>query len=84
MAKRVLFTDQARADIRTIEQQTALQILKTVARFLESGEGDVRRLQGVDPPLLRLRTQNHRVFFRDLGDAIEIQRVRDRKEAYRS
>lgn len=83
MPKRVLFTEQARADIRAIEQSAALQILRTVARFLESGEGNVKRLQGVDPPLLRLRTQNHRVIFRDLGDAIEIQRVRDRKEAYR-
>ena len=83
MAKCVLFTEQARADILVIEQQTALQILKTVARFLESGEGNVKRLQGVDPPLLRLRTESHRVIFRDLGDAIEIQRVRDRKQAYR-
>ncbi|MBV9156775.1 MAG: hypothetical protein JO097_10980, partial [Acidobacteriaceae bacterium] len=65
------------------EQPIAWQILKTIARFLESGEGDVKRVQGVEAPLFRLRTQSHRVFFRELGDAIEIQRVRDRKEAYR-
>ena len=83
MAKRVLFTEQARADLRAIEQQTALQILKTVTRFLESGEGNIKRLQGVDLPLFRLRTPSHRVIFRDLGDVIEIQRVRNRKQAYR-
>ena len=83
MAKRVLFTDQARADFRVIEQPTALQILKTIARFLQSGKGNVKRLQSIEPPLWRLHTQNHQVFFRDLGDAIEITRVRDRKDAYR-
>jgi mRNA-degrading endonuclease RelE of RelBE toxin-antitoxin system len=81
MAKRVAFTDQAR--VRTIPPPIALQILRTLARFVESEEGSVKRLQGVEPPLYRLRTQDHRVIFRDLGDHIEVTRVRDRKEAYR-
>ena len=83
MAKRVAFTDQAKADLRAIDQQTAIQILKTLARFAHSEEGNVKRLQGVNPPLYRLRTQDHRVIFRDLGDAIEVTRIRNRKEAYR-
>ena len=33
--------------------------------------------------MIRLRAQNHRVFFRDKGDYLEIDRVLDRKEAYR-
>ena len=61
----------------------ALQILKTVARFLASGEDNVKHLQGVEPSLLWLRAQHHRVLFRDLGDAIEITRVRDRRDVYR-
>ena len=44
MAKRVVWTEQAKAD---------------------------------------LRAQNHRVFFRDKGNYLEISRVLDRKEAYR-
>ena len=83
MAKRVAFTDQAKADLRAIDQQTAIQILKTLARFAHSEEGNVKRLQGVNPPLYRLRTQDHRVIFRDLGDAIEVTRIRNRREAYR-
>lgn len=83
MAKGVVFTDQARADIRAIEQPIAIQILRTLARFLESEEGNVKRLQDVEPPLYRLRTQDHRVIFRDLGDCIEVTRVRNRREAYR-
>jgi mRNA-degrading endonuclease RelE of RelBE toxin-antitoxin system len=83
MAKRVVFTEQARADLRGIEQPVALQILKTLARFLASEEGNVKRLQGVDPPLYRLRAQDHRIFFRDAGDSIEVTRIRDRKDVYR-
>ena len=83
MAKRVAFTDQAKADISAIPQPVAIQILRTLARFLESDEGNVKRLQGIEPPLYRLRTQDHRVLFRDYGDHIEVSRVRNRREAYR-
>jgi mRNA-degrading endonuclease RelE of RelBE toxin-antitoxin system len=83
MAKRVAFTDQAKADLRAIQQPVAIQILRTLARFMQSGEGDVKRLQGVEPPLFRLRTQDYRVIFRDLGDSIQVTRVRNRREAYR-
>jgi len=84
MAKRVAFTDQAKAELRAIPQPVAIQILRTLARFLASEEGNVKRLQGVEPPLYRLRTQDHRVIFRHLGDdLIEVTRVRDRKDAYR-
>jgi len=83
MGKRVAFTDQAKADIRAIPQPIAIQILRTLSRFLESDEGNVKVLQGFDPPLYRLRTQDHRVLFRDLGEYIEVTRVRNRKEAYR-
>ena len=83
MPKGVAFTDQAKTDLRAIPQPAALQILRTLARFLESEEGNVKRLQGIEPPLYRLRTQDHRVIFRDLGDSIEVTRVRNRKDAYR-
>ena len=83
MAKSIVFTDQAKTDLRGIDQITAIQILRTLARFAHSEEGNVKRLKGVDPPLYRLRTQDHRIFFRDFGDSIEITRVRDCKDAYR-
>lgn len=65
MGKRIVWTDQAKADIRGIEQPIAIRILKTLGRYLLSGEG-------ITPPLIRLRAQNHRVFFRDKGETIEI------------
>ncbi len=83
MAKSIVWTEQARADIRSIEQPIALQILKTLARYLQTGEGDTRQLRGIEPPLHRLRAQNHRVFFRHHDDYLKIERVLDRKAAYR-
>jgi plasmid stabilization system protein ParE len=83
VAKRLVWTKQAKADVRAIEQQTALQVLRTLARYASSGEGNTQQLQGVEPPLFRLRAQDHRVFFRDKGDYLEISRVLDRKNAYR-
>jgi len=83
MAKRIVWTAQAKADMRGIEQSIALQILKTLARYALSGEGNTRQLQGIEPPLIRLRAQDHRIFFRDKGEYLEISRVLHRKEAYR-
>jgi plasmid stabilization system protein ParE len=83
MAQRIVWTDQAKADIRAIEQPIALQILKTLGRYVLAGEGRTKLLKGVTPPMIRLRAQNHRVFFRDHGDYLETVRVLDRKEAYR-
>ena len=83
MAKRVVFTDRAKADLRAIPRDIAIQILHTLARFLTSEEGDVKRLQEVAPPLYRLRSQDHRVMFRDFGSHIEVTRVQNRRDAYR-
>ena len=56
MAKRILWTIQAKADIRRIERQAALQVLKNLARYAKTGHGDTKQLEGIDPPLLRLRS----------------------------
>jgi hypothetical protein len=83
MAKRIVWTDQAKADLRAIQQPIALQILKTIGRYVLTGEGATEQLKGITPPLIRLRAQSHRVFFRDHGDHLKLEPVLDRKEAYR-
>ena len=83
MAKHIVWTEQAKTDIRGIEQPVAIQILKTLGRYVLTSEGATKQLKGITPSLLRLRAQNHRVFFRDHGDHLKIERVLDRKEAYR-
>ena len=83
MGKGIAWTDQAKADLRAIEQTTALRILHVVARYLATGEGDVKRLQDVEPPEFRLRVGDYRVRFHDLGNSILVLAVKHRREAYR-
>ena len=83
MGKRIAWTEQAKADIGAIDQPVALKVLKTLARYAFTGEGDTKQLHGIEPPLIRLRGQDHRIFLRDKGEYLEIVRVLDRKEAYR-
>jgi mRNA-degrading endonuclease RelE of RelBE toxin-antitoxin system len=83
MAKKIAWTDQARADVRAIDRETAINLLHSLARFLATEEGDVKKLRGIEPPELRLRLGDYRVRFQDLGDSIEILTVRHRKDAYR-
>ena len=41
MGKKIAWTDEAKANLRAIDQATALRILHVVARYLATGEGDV-------------------------------------------
>ena len=58
MGKSVIWNDQAKAQLRAIDQPTALRILHALARYLDTGEGDVMHLQHrasrVPAPLRRL------------------------------
>jgi mRNA interferase RelE/StbE len=83
MRKKVAWAEPAKADLRAIDQATALRILHVLARYLATGEGDVKRLQDVEPPEWRLRVGDYRVRFRELGDSIVILAVKHRREAYR-
>ena len=84
MAKRVIWSDEATADIRRIDRETALQLLKSIDRFLKTDVGDQKQLQGFYPPTFRLRYGTWRVIFRHEGEgAIKILHVRHRREAYR-
>lgn len=83
MGKNVIWGAQAEAQLRAIDQAIALRILHALARYLETGEGDVKRLQNIEPPEFRLRVGDYRVRFHVLGNTLRITAVRHRKEAYR-
>jgi len=83
MGKKIAWTDQAKADLRAINQAADLRILHIVARYLATGVGDVKHLQDVEPPEFRLRVGDYRVRFHDLGDSILVLAVKHRREAYR-
>jgi mRNA-degrading endonuclease RelE of RelBE toxin-antitoxin system len=78
----VLWSPEARADLRAIDRETAMQILHCIDRYLASRTGDVKKLK---PPLTGFRLRgDHRMFFdfKD-DDTIEITGVRNRRDAYR-
>ena len=80
--KRIVWTDPAKADVRSLSRPIAMHILSALHRFAESGAGDVKALQGREE--LRLRIGDYRLFFVSTGDGvIEVRRVRHRREAYR-
>ncbi len=82
--KRIRFSDEAKADIRAIPQHIAMNILTAIHRLAEHGTGNVKKLQGSDPPEFRLRVGDHRVrFTEDDADTLHIHAVKDRKDAYR-
>jgi mRNA-degrading endonuclease RelE of RelBE toxin-antitoxin system len=79
----VLWSPEARADLRAIDRKMALEILRCIDHYLVNRAADVKRLK---PPLIgfRLRCGDYRVFF-DAKDekTIHITAVRHRREAYR-
>ena len=82
--KRIRFSDEAKADIRAIPQHIAMNILTAIHRLAEHGTGNVKKLQGSDPPEFRLRVGDHRIrFTEDDADTLHIHAVKDRKDAYR-
>lgn len=81
--KRIHLEAEVRAQIRAIPQHIAMTILHAIHRYAETGAGRVQPLSGEFEGMLRLRVGNHRVFFRESADAITVQRVADRREAYR-
>jgi mRNA-degrading endonuclease RelE of RelBE toxin-antitoxin system len=83
MPRKIAWTDQAKAQLRAIDQTTALRILHALARLIATGEGDVKRLQDIEPPEFRLRVGDYRVRFHDSGDTVEIASVKHRREVYR-
>jgi mRNA-degrading endonuclease RelE of RelBE toxin-antitoxin system len=81
--RKIAWSEDARADIRRIDQKTAMRIFTTIQRFAESGAGDVKELKG-ESGELRLRVGDYHVrFTNEADDTIRVHSVRHRREAYR-
>ncbi len=76
------WTDEARADIRALDRDTAMRVYDGLYRFAVTGAGDVKAVQGKHAGKLRLRL-DYRLFFRPDGQLLRILAVKNRKESYR-
>jgi len=80
----VIWSPEARTDLRAIDRAAAMQILHCVDRYLANRTGEVKKLK---PPFtgFRLRCGDYRVFFDQKDEnTISIIGVRHRREVCRS
>ncbi|HVI09914.1 MAG TPA: type II toxin-antitoxin system RelE/ParE family toxin [Candidatus Binatia bacterium] len=81
--KTIVFTVPAQADVRRVDREAAMRILTALHRFADTGEGDVKKLQG-ESGELRLRVGDYRArFTEEHPDTLRIHAVLHRREAYR-
>lgn len=81
--KNITWSPDAQSELRAVDRETALRILRAIDHYVITGAGDVIKLQ---PPRteFRLRVGDYRVvFLRPSANSIEILHVRHRREAYR-
>jgi len=74
---------QARADLRGIDRESAIRILRALTRYAQTGEGDTKALQGRHLGQIRLRVGPWRVRFLGNPPNIEVLRIEKRGDAYR-
>lgn len=81
----VRWTDRAEKDLRRLDARQRERVVAAVLDLAGGGHGDVKRLQAIDPPTLRLRVGPWRVLFRLAADRrlLLVLRVRPRGAAYR-
>jgi mRNA interferase RelE/StbE len=79
---KVLVSEVARADVRRVGQAEAIRVLRAIARFARTGDGDVKALTGTYAGRFRLRVGNYRVFEKKPEQTILVQRVLHRSQAY--
>lgn len=70
-------------DMAALDKGIGRRIKTAVERFADTGAGNVKKLQGIDPPEYRLRVGDYRVRFELEKETMRILRVRNRREAYR-
>lgn len=77
------FTLKAKAQLRAIDRNVALQILEAIDRFGKTGSGDAKPLHGEWQGCYRLRVGEWRVIYRPLADGLEVLAVGHRSNVYR-
>jgi mRNA-degrading endonuclease RelE of RelBE toxin-antitoxin system len=70
-------------DLAALDKGIARRTKLAIERFAETGAGNVKKLQGTNPPEYRLRAGDWRVRFQLDDETVRVLRVRNRKEAYR-
>jgi mRNA-degrading endonuclease RelE of RelBE toxin-antitoxin system len=78
-AFKIIYSDPAKEDLDALPAKFAAQIVKKIGRLENGLHGDIKQLRGHDVTY-RLRMGDFRILFDVTGDAIIVQRIKDRKE----
>ena len=81
--REIEWTETALEHMAALDKGIARRVKQVVERFADTGAGNVKRLQGVDPPEYRLRVGDYRVRFHLESETIRLLQVRNRREAHR-
>ena len=61
-----------------------MRVAAALQRLVQTNTGNIKKLQGIEPPEYRLRVGDWRVRFSyPDADTVRVNRVQNRKEAYR-
>ncbi|MBN8729674.1 MAG: type II toxin-antitoxin system RelE/ParE family toxin [Acidobacteria bacterium] len=81
--KRIIFSEEAKADIRALPQYIAMNVLTAIHGLAEHGSGNVKELKAKAGEK-RLRVGDHRVrYTEEHPDILRIHTVKNRRDAYR-
>ena len=80
---RIEWLNEAKADVRALDQPIATRLFEGILRFARTGSGDINVLHGDMAGAFRLRLGGYRVLFTLEEDAMLIFGVRHRSQAYR-
>lgn len=77
-----VWNSSARLQLRNIDRDIAMRILIALTRYAETGEGDIKALEGKFTGTHRLRIGDWRVRFRRVQGAIHVLAIENRGDAY--
>lgn len=85
MSREIRWLSRAQRDLKKLDPPVRRRVIDAVKHFAQTGEGDVVRLVGTEPPEYRLRVGDWRVRFARDGEhhLIHVLRVMPRGKAYR-
>jgi len=81
--KQIEWSEESLDDLAALDKGVARRVTASVERFSETGIGNIKKLQGINPPEFRLRVGDYRVRLHIEGNTLRILRVSNRKDAYR-
>jgi mRNA interferase RelE/StbE len=80
-AFKIIYSEPAKEELDALPAKFAAQIVKKIRRLENGLQGDIKQLRGHDITY-RLRMGDFRILFDVTKDAIVVQRIKNRKEAY--